>query len=454
MTFDTKKIRGVIRESWALSWPMTLIMFFVFFIGFCDVYVAGRFGKEIQAAYGLAFQTYFILNIISAAISVGAVAIVSRLFTSNKKDDCREAVDSSLVVAGLAGVVMSAIGFLGAPLFMKIFHVPEAIKENAVVLLRIYSGGLFFHYLLLNTNGVLRACNLIRKSLVSMAVVACLNIVLNVFLAFKTPLGFRGIGFATVASTAVGVAMNMGYLRAIIDGRLRASWKTCRKIIGIGWPAGALQIFWQFGTMTLFFIVSLLPSRNVEIMAALTNGLRIEAAIFLPAFAFNLANAVVVGNLLGKGDRHDTFVGGLTTAVVGVGAVTLLTALVLYNARSVAAVLSDNAQVISESMTYIRIAFLFEPVMAWSVILGGGLNGAGDTRGVMVIIALCVWLVRVPLSYLCGIHAGYGAPAIWWSMNASILAQAILISRRYFKKDWVIRALAEPEEGGIHARRA
>jgi len=38
----------------------------------------------------------------------------------------------------------------------------------------------------------------------------------------------------------------------------------------------------------------------VEILAAFTAGLRIESAIFLPAFAFNMANAVIVGNLLGS----------------------------------------------------------------------------------------------------------------------------------------------------------
>ena len=35
-------------------------------------------------------------------------------------------------------------------------------------------------------------------------------------------------------------------------------------------------------------------------MAAYATGLRIESAIFMPAFAFNMANAVIVGNLMGE----------------------------------------------------------------------------------------------------------------------------------------------------------
>ena len=76
--------------------------------------------------------------------------------------------------------------------------------------------------------------------------------------------------------------------------------------------------------------------------------------------------------------------------------------------------------------------------MAWGVILSGGLNGAGDTKSVMIRVALSVWLVRIPLSYLLGIIFGFGAIAVWWSMNSSLLVQAILISKRYYSKKWLI----------------
>ena len=188
MTFQKDKIKAMMMESWAVSWPMTLIMLFIFLIGFCDVYIAGRFGKELQAAYGLAFQTYFVLNIISAALSVGAVSLISRLYASRKKSACREAIDSSLILAAGAGCIFAAAGFFLAPPVMRIFHVPEEVNLSAVNLLRIYTTGMIFHYLLLNTNGILRACGMIRKSLVTMSVVALTNIVLNFALSLKTPL--------------------------------------------------------------------------------------------------------------------------------------------------------------------------------------------------------------------------------------------------------------------------
>lgn len=52
--------------------------------------------------------------------------------------------------------------------------------------------------------------------------------------------------------------------------------------------------------------------------------------------------------------------------------------------------------------------------MEWGVILGGGLNGAGDTKIVMAIVAGSVWLIRIPLSYFFGVYIGFGAQGIWW----------------------------------------
>jgi len=206
---------------------------------------------------------------------------------------------------------------------------------------------------------------------------------------------------------------------------------------------GVLQVFWQMAALVLFLILGALPEHNVEIMAAFTNGLRIEAAIFLPAFAFNMAAAVVIGNFLGQENKKDAFSGGIVTALLGVAIVSVLTLIIIFNARLIAGVLSKNQIVIEACVRYILITVLFEPVMAWAVILAGGLNGAGDTKSVMRITALCVWLVRVPLSYLLALHFSLGAQAVWWSMNASILVQAIFITRRYFSKKWLDHAHIE-----------
>ncbi len=429
-------VRAFISRSWSVSWPMTLIMFFEFLIGLTDVYIAGRVSKEVQAAYGFVIQLYFIFIIVANALTVGTVSVVSRLFTSKDKDELTEAVFSSIVTATVAGVALASAGIFLGPTIIRILNIPEELKPLAISFIRIYAAGLLFHYVLINCNGILRSCDMVKKSLKTMALVCVVNISLNFFYVFHTPIGFRGIALATASSIFIGCMVNLTLVRSLMTGVKRFSINRIKKIATIGWPMGLLQILWQLSSMVLFLILSALPEHKIEILAALTTGLRIESAIYLPVFGFNMANAVIVGNLLGEKKEEDTFKSGVVTATIGVVIVTLMVIAVVLNARWIVSLLSHNEIVIKESVKYIFISMISEPFMAWSVILSGGLNGAGDTKNVLIRIALSVWLVRIPLSYIFVVLFGFGAVSVWWSMNISQFVQAFLISKRYFSRGW------------------
>jgi MATE family multidrug resistance protein len=400
------------------------------------VYIAGRVSKEVQATYGFVIQLYFILIVIANALTVGTVSVVSRLFTSDKREELTEAIFSSIVTTSVAGMILAVAGILFTRELIHFLNIPETLKELSIPFINTYAIGLLFHYVLINSNGILRSCDRVKKSLKTMALVCLINILLNFFLVFHTPLAFKGIALATALSVFIGSWVNLFYVKKLVGPGKRFSLKTVKKMARIGWPIGLLQVLWQLSSMVLFLILSTLPEQKIEILAALTTGLRIESAIYLPAFAFNLANAVVVGNLLGEKKEEEALRSGVVTAVIGVVIVTIMAIAVVLNARWIASLLSPNETVIRESMKYLYISMLSEPFMAWGIILGGGLNGAGDTRSVLIRVALSIWLVRIPLSYIFVTLFGFGAVSVWWSMNLSQFVQAFLMSKRYFSKRW------------------
>jgi len=77
-----------------------------------------------------------------------------------------------------------------------------------------------------------------------------------------------------------------------------------------------------------------------------------------------------------------------------------------------------------------------EPFMALSLILGGGLQGAGDTRGTMRVIIFSMWLIRLPLAFLFALVLGYGAVGVWAAMITSMTIQGILMTRRFYQGRW------------------
>ncbi|MFH1878271.1 MAG: MATE family efflux transporter [Candidatus Omnitrophota bacterium] len=434
-------IRAIARESWAVSWPTTFIMFYEFLIGLADVYVAGKFGKSAQAAYGFSFQLYFIFIIIGIALSIGTVSVVSRLFTSGKSGEFRVAVSSAILNSAVCGALFVAAGLMFSGRLVSCVGLPVDMKELVAPFMKIYCVAFVFDYVLMTNNGILRACGMVKKSLWIMSAVCVMNIALNFTLAFHSPLGLKGIAAATVISVSAGALMTV-YFTGRLAAVFRFSMKVVREILHISWPSCLLQVSIQTGYLVLFLMLGALPARNTEIMAALTNGLKIEAAMFMPAIAFNMGSAVIVGNLIGRGDARGAFSGGIITAVMGVAIVSVITLSVIFNAGHIASFLSNNPLVAEESRRYIHVALIAEPFLAWGIILGGGLNGAGDTRSVMLISFIGIWLIRIPLCYILGIHFSLGAVSIWWAMNISILAQAALMTRHYLARRWLSRAFA------------
>jgi multidrug resistance protein, MATE family len=442
--FKSETVRCFVARSWQVAWPMTLIMFFEFIIGLTDVFVAGRVGKDIQAAYGFVIQLYFIFIVVANALTVGTVSVVSRLFTSDDKESLTSAIFTSLTTTATAGVILAVAGILLSPILIDYLNIPAQVKPFTIPLVQIYATGLLFQYLVINSNGILRSCDRIKASLKTMAMVCAVNIALNFLYVFFTPLGFRGIALATASASLVGSLINLSHVKKLLVGTRAFSIQLVKKVALIGWPMAAVQILWQTGSMVLFLILSELPQNRVEILAALTAGLRIESAIYLPAFAFNMANGVIVGNLLGEKKKEEAYRSGLVTALIGVGVVVLLVLAVILNARWIASFLSTNPIVIRESIRYIYIAMISEPFMAWGIILGGGLSGAGDTRSVMIRVALSVWLVRLPLAYLFVTVLGFGAASVWWCMNISQFVQCFFLYRRYAGKAWLADPADEP----------
>jgi MATE family multidrug resistance protein len=435
--FKREEIRSYISRSWSVSWPLILIMVFEFLIGLTDVYIAGKVSKEIQATYGFVIQLYFIFIVVANALTVGTVSVISRLYTSGDKTELSKAVFSSIIASVGAGMILAAMGILFSQEIIRFLNIPEELKHFAMPFIEIYAMGLLFHYLLINGNGILRSCQMVKKSLETMALVCAINITLNFFLVFHTSLSFRGIAAATASSVFIGSMINLVFVRKVMTGVKNFSMVMVKKMIRIGWPIGLLQVLWQLSSMVLFLILSALPENRVEILAALTTGLRVESVIYLPVFGFNMANAVIVGNLLGEKRKEDAFRSGFITAAIGVLIVTIMVIAVIMNARWITSFLSNNEIVIRESMKYIYISMISEPFMAWGIILGGGLNGAGDTKSVMIRVALSVWLVRIPLSYILVVLLGFGPVSVWWSMNISQFVQAFLMSKRYFSKGWL-----------------
>jgi MATE family multidrug resistance protein len=430
---------------WDMSWPMLLVMLFNFFVGFADIFVAGFIGPDVQAAVGFVGQFYFLIIIVANAISVGTLALVARAIGKGNREKALEASRQSMLFSGLIALALMVPGVLFYRQFIALAGFPPAIRQTAENFLRIFALSIGPNYLLIISNAVFRASGEVKKPLLTMFIVSVINILGDFFFVFGIfpfpRAGYIGIAISTVSSVTIGICINLFFFRL---GRWkdfyarpwRLSWDIIRRITLFGWPAALLQVAWNAGTILLYSILSKLGSESITALAAITNGLRIEAVIYLPAFALNMAASVLVGQNLGSGNPDRAEKVGWKITHAGIVLISLMALIIFVWADSLASLVTKSPPVLTETARYLRINMFSEPFMAMSSILGGGLQGAGDTRGTMWVIIIAMWCIRLPLAYLFALIFDYGATGVWLAMIISMMLQGILMAFRFQGGKW------------------
>ena len=433
------------ENIWRMSWPMLLVMFLNFLVGLTDIYVAGFLGPEIQAIVGFVSQLYFFIIIVANAISIGTVALVSRAVGAGKFGDALSVAKQSLLFGIACALALTGAGLLFHDKIVSLAGFSGNVRQIADDFFIIFAFALSPNYLVILSNAIFRAGSEVRLSLLAMFCISVINIGLNFLLVFGLSsfhgFGYRGIAFSTAAAMSAGTIVCLILFRKsrwknIFSGPWYVSADLVRKIVLLSWPAALIQISWNAGGIVLYNILSHLLEGGITAMAALTNGLRIEAIIYLPAFALSMAASVLTGQNLGAGASERAQKIGWKIAVSGVLFVSIMALPIFIWAGDITSPVAKDWQVLAETTRYLRVTMLSEPFMALSVILGGCLQGAGDTKGAMLVIVSALWIIRLPLAYLLAVVLGYGAFGVWLAMVISMCVQGIAMTIRFRKGRW------------------
>ncbi|MDQ7783653.1 MAG: MATE family efflux transporter [Desulfomonilaceae bacterium] len=444
--YNFDEVKRFLAESWSMGWPMILIMFFHFSIGMADVYVAGYLGTNVLAAVGYVGQLYWTLLIVANGITVGAVSMISQAYGANSSEGVSRVTAHSLVLGIAISGVLTAFALAFPSSIVRIAGMPGDIRDIAEDFIRIFSLVLIPTYVMVITSGVLRASGRIHVAMINSLVASVVNIAGDLILGFGwgpiPALGYKGIAWATAAGTTLGMVLNLVFILRGPSG-LRLSCllhplpRCMKNLARLGVPSALQQTAWNAGTLVVYFLVGQLRGGEITALAAMTAGVRIEALIFLPIFALNMACAVLTGNKLGAGDEAGARYGAKVVAALSLTIILLPVVAVFVFAPQISSWLTQDRAVIDEMVRYLRINMVGMPFLAIGISLSGALQGAGDTMATMRIVFTGMWLFRIPF-ILAIIHVfRFSATGVWWAMTLSMILMCGLLANRFRGDTWV-----------------
>lgn len=435
-----------LKEIWKLTWPQALMMFFHSFIGLADVFVAGRLGKNVQACMGVISQAMFFFLVVAMAVANGSVAAISQSLGSRLPLRAKRYMGLSLQIGLFFGLIILCLGLNFIDNFLNLIKIPSDIYPIARYLLKVSLYILPAYYLLVITNAFFRAHKNVFIPLYTVILVSLINVIGDFGLGLGwwglPKLDYKGLAWSTFGSIFLGFLVNLYFLlkKKLFSLKSFPSWRWIKKgfpyLYKVAWPAGLLQIVWHSAYMALYALVASLPVNDVEALAGMSAGIRIESFLFLPGFAFNFTASILVGHLLGAGDFVGAKKAGYQIMFVGLTVFSLLTIPVLIFIHPLAKFVAPDPTVTKEAVSYLYFNIAAIPFLISAMVFGGAFTGAGATLYQMIVMGVSAWLFRIPLAYLLGHLILKNSTGIWLAMFLSMAVQSILMFSFYQFKDW------------------
>jgi len=398
-------------------------------LGLTDLFMVRSFGEAATAAIGLNRQVTFLIETVIFAISVGVVTLVSQSLGRGEPAKAERVVAQSLLAIVVLSTGLGVVGYVLSPLILSALRASPDTIEYGVGYLRIY----FFSMIFLGVNSVAAASLRAAKNpwipLKVAVMMSALNIPLNYWFIHGglgvEPLEVRGAAVGTVIARTIGA---VAFIAILIRGRngvrlvsaysRRLDFDVIMRVIRLGIPVATAGLL-RNGARLVFIAVAGLSAMGVSFHAAVGLGLQVRLICVLPALAFQVAIATLVGNAIGRGQLDEAEATGRHGVYLLATIMGALCGAIMLAAGPIAQLFildSESAALGARVLRWFAVGQFFS---ALAIGTQGALSGAGDTKPIAWITFVTQWIVLVPLAFLLLVPVGMDpmGPLVAWAVT-------------------------------------
>jgi putative MATE family efflux protein len=336
---------------------------------------------------------------------------------------------------------MSLMGFALAQSLVAWLRTPPDALPLALTYMRIiflalpFTGGLFF------LTAVLRGAGDSRTPFVYLFMSVALDIALNPLLIFgwgPVPrLGIAGSATATLiaqASSFFALVLHLYRTRHFLYIHrneltlFKVDWALVRLLVTKGIPMG-LQMFVISSSMVA--LISLVNRFGSDETAAFNAAMQLWNYVQMPALAIGAAASSMAAQNVGAGKWERVgkvaATGVMFNLLIGGSLIAIIYAL---NKHALGLFLPANGAALNIAAHLNAIVVWSFALFGTSIVLYGVVRATGAVIPPLIMLAISLWLLRVPFAYW--MLDRWQADAIWWSFPLSSMT-SMLLSIAYYR---------------------
>ena len=370
--------------------PMAIGLLFQQLYNTVDSIVVGRYvSTQALAAVGGTASIINMLVGLCAGLSTGASVVISQHYGAKDDGQLSRAVQTTVCVAFLLGLFITAAGNLIVTPMLRFMNVPEDVFPAAKEYLTIYFSGALGLVIYNMGSGILRAVGDSTRPLLFLIFSATLNVIFDLVFVLGLGLGVAGVGYATILSQFLSALLALFTLTRT-KGAYAIRWKMLRidreetsAILRIGLPSAIQQGITAFSNV---FVMSYVYAFGSAVMAGYSSYNKLDAYILVPVQAIAMASTTFTGQNFGAGDMPRTRRGVRTAVLMCIGCTVVLSSCLMLMAEPAVRLFTSDPEVVSFGKLFIRRISPFYVLICFNQVLAGALRGIGNARAPMFIM--------------------------------------------------------------------
>lgn len=437
-----RPISSHIKAISLLGLPIVVGQLGVIVQGMADTIMVGQYGTPELSASAMVNNIYNFIIFFLLGISYATTPITGAAFGKGDHNEVSRSLKESLSVNLLfSGIIMILLTWLY--FHMDILGQPQHLMPLVRPYYLILMLSLPF---LAGFNALKQFAEAVGHTTLPMRVMIVsniLNIVLNALLIYgiagMPEWGLFGAGMATfIARVFLFAAM----MFAVFHGKKFKLWtrksqhssttrKGCTHMAMVGFPI-AIQLCLESAS---FNIAGMFMGWIGDIQLAAHQVMcSISTLIFMIQYGIGAAAAIRISQFRGRGEWsdvkrtvHSAWALAILFAIVSVGAIAIF-------CQPITSIFTSDSRVQNICFLLLPAFVLYQLGDCTQIIFSNSLR-AIEAVGRMLLYAIIAYLlVSIPMSYLLGIHLGFGAEGVWYGIPLGLTTAALLFMYEFRRK--------------------
>ena len=433
--------RKLIKNIFQITLPAVFDLLAQTLIMALDMKMVSSLGPSAISSVGVGTAGMYALIPALIAVATGTTALLSRAYGADNKVDGKKAFAQSFFIAVPLGIFLTIIFLIFSEQIINLVgNAKDMNLSDAILYHNMTVIGFPFLGVSIATFYAFRAMGENKIPMIGNTLALVLKVILNFLLIYLFKWGIFGAALSTTLTRLFSAIFSI-YLVfwskknwiSLELKDLKFDYFTSKRILKVGIPAAVEQLGLRIGM--LIFEMMVISLGNLS-YAAHKIALTAESISFNLGFAFSFAASALVGQELGKGSSQKALKDGYICTIIAMIVMSTFGLLFFIMPQFLVSLFTNDKDVIELSTMALKIVSICQPFSGASMVLAGALRGAGDTKSVLLITYLGIFLIRIPITYLFLDVLNFGLAGAWIVMTIDLVIRSSLAFYIFRRGKW------------------